>query len=76
MTDLKLILKDDAVNDEFSLTSGEEQIVYLLKERNKNQKMLLDELDMAAYQIRELRDTPQHDDLIRWGDDFLSGKRM
>lgn len=32
---------------------------------------ILDELDMAIYQHRELRDTKEHDNILFWASDFL-----
>jgi hypothetical protein len=37
-----------------------------------NKEQILDELDIAIYQHRDLRDTPTHDALLIWADNFLS----
>lgn len=42
------------------------------KKLGDTKEEVLDELDMAVYQYRELRDTPLHDDVLCWGERVLN----
>ncbi len=42
------------------------------KKLGGTKEAILDELDMAVYQYRELRDTPLHDEVLCWGERVLN----
>ena len=39
-----------------------------------DKETIMDELDMAIYQHKEIRDTVEHDNILFWGSNFLDAQ--